>query len=229
MLYGPFGRQQQLNYSRTIQAHDFVIIKFFFARIGWTVNDSVIFYYAMNSNDSSKVLMLDYVGDGNQSNTNSTSLTALCDSKFKPDSDKRDDMISKVEIKYFDRKVASSQLLLSFQPKASLTGNAAWGVNSFIVMTGQCHKSCFTCNYDASSTGCITCTNFLAQAANKSCSLCLDGFYYDSEMSCSRCPITCLRCQNITGRVNCTACPQNFVLKAGVCEYQTNSTPQFLT
>lgn len=101
MLYGPFVKMQQLNYSRTIQPHDFVIVKFFFARIGWTAHDAILFYYSLLGNDTSKMLLLDYVGDGNLSNSNSTALTPLCNNRFVPDADTKDDMISKVEIKFF--------------------------------------------------------------------------------------------------------------------------------
>lgn len=223
MLYGPFTRLQQLNFSRTIQAHDFVIVKFFFVRIGWTANDSVSFVYSANTNDSSRVLMLDYVGDGNLSNPNSTALGAYCDNKFAADNVNKDDMVSKIEVKYFDRRATVSELFMSFLPKASLSDKAGWGLNSFLVITGQCDKSCYTCNYDSSPTGCLTCTNLQAQAETKACTLCLDGFYRESETACGRCPITCLRCQNNAGNVECTACPNNFVLKSGACEYTTNS------
>jgi hypothetical protein len=144
-------------------------------------------------------------------------LTALCKKDFTTDSNTRDDMVSKVEVKYFDRQLEQSLMLTSFQPKGIISENASWGINSFIVVTGLCHQSCFTCNYDSSATGCLTCTNLLAQAANKSCSLCIDGFYYESDLACSRCPITCLRCVNTSGLIECSACAGTLVLLNGTC------------
>lgn len=210
-----------------IRPHDFVIIKFFFVQIDWSERDSVMFHYSFASNSSEKNLSLDYVANGTVGNTNGAAQTALCARNFGPDNVNNNDMMSSIAIRYFDRNGGPDMLSAQFLPRAGFSSKGSWGLNTLIIITGSCSKSCFTCNYDSSETACLTCRNFLAQAANKTCTLCLDGFYYATESSCKKCPITCLRCK-YTVKVECTACPEFMVLKDGVCDFISNSKLRFI-
>lgn len=173
-----------------------------------------------------RTVNLDYVGNGSANSTNPTAQTALCARDFSSDLINQNDMMSSITIRYFDRNTGSSTLSTDFQPKVGFSAKGSWGLNTFIVSTGTCYQNCFTCNYDSADTACLTCRNFLAQAANKSCSLCLDGFFYASDSQCKKCPIECLRCkynESMKFSVECTACPEFMTLNNGSCNFSTNS------
>lgn len=69
LVYGPFGTGSILTYSRYAPAHDYIIVKFFFVRIDWTVTDSVNFTYISTSTNTTNQLPLQYVGNGTVGNS----------------------------------------------------------------------------------------------------------------------------------------------------------------
>jgi hypothetical protein len=114
-------------------------------------------------------------------------------------------MISKESIYFYDTDTTTFTANFT----VNLSSNAAWAINTFIVITGECNSTCFTCIYSSAPTGCITCVNLLAKASDNSCSLCLGGFYYINASQCGKCPITCKTCVNTSGVIGCIDCSVN--------------------
>lgn len=111
-LYGPFYGKHTLSFSKPIEPHDFVIIKFFFVQIDWVDRDSVMFHYSLANNSADRTISLDYVANGTANNSNSVAQTALCAPDFSIDLVNKNDMMSSVAIRYFDRNTAKSNLFV---------------------------------------------------------------------------------------------------------------------
>lgn len=150
-------------------------------------------------------------------------MIAACDINFNPEAT-ANDIVSSVELKYFDKNPNPSLLNASFVSTSGFSTSAAWGLNSFLVISGTCHPTCYTCNYDVAPTACIVCVGLLSQATDKSCSICGAGRYQVTSNQCGLCPINCTLCSSNTSTLLCTACPPTLNLTAsGTCEYSSTS------
>lgn len=61
LLYGPMKAGESVKFTKTLSPHDFLIIKFFFARIDWVESDFVLFQYPSTNGDIQK-LNISYIG-----------------------------------------------------------------------------------------------------------------------------------------------------------------------
>lgn len=133
-------------------------------------------------------------------------------------------MISSIELKYFDKNSNPSLFNATFASAAGFNLNAGWALSTFFVISGTCHPTCFTCDYQSSATSCLTCVGLLSQATDRSCSVCGAGKYQITPSQCGLCPINCALCSSGSGTLLCTSCPATMNLTAsGNCEYSTTS------
>ena len=144
-------------------------------------------------------------------------MVAACDIGFNS-SATVNDMVSSVELKFFDKNLNPSVFNASFTSSSLFSGSSAWALNTVFVIAGSCNPACYTCNFAYAPTACLTCVGLLSQATDRSCSVCGAGRYVISSTQCGLCPINCTLCSSSTGTLLCTTCPSTMNLTAsGTC------------
>jgi hypothetical protein len=88
-----------------------------------------------------------------------------------------------------------------------------------------CDPNCATCQFSA--TYCLTCPAGMLMQSHKCVATCSDG-YYKSGSNCLPCDVSCKTCTG-PGKTDCTICNNLYVPWNGLCNWCSNSNPDFDT